>query len=128
MAEYICRCDTLCPSYEEYIAKHVDNIPNWGDRMEKEEFVSDNRSSIERMLRDEPFARRRRTEKERKIAAGYVPKPPPQPRSVEKGPKPICRKCVVNSNGKIIASTCSNKKCTFNHGPFDRRESVKNKA
>lgn len=125
MADLICRCEKLCSNYDDYFANHVDNISSWGEQVEMDERVSDNRQDIEKMLRDEPFARRRRAERDRKIAAGYVPKPP-QPRPAEKGPKPVCRKCIVDSNGKIIANNCCNKKCTFNHGPFDRRENVKN--
>lgn len=120
MTSFVCKCEKLCANYDEFHANHVDTISSWGERIEVHDAAEQQRQKIEQMIRDEPFARRRRAEKARKIAAGYVPKP--QPRC--EGPKPICNKCVVN-DGKIVASNCCNPKCTFVHGKFDRRAEVR---
>lgn len=123
MASYICKCDKLCANYDEYYANHVRTLSSWGDQMEAHDAVEQKQQDIVKMLRDEPFARRRRAEKARRIAAGYVPKP----QLKCKGPKPVCNKCVV-VDGKIVESKCCNPKCTFLHGKFDRREHVRQAA
>lgn len=121
---YTCRCEKVCANYDEYVQNHVLTIPSWAEQMDKSEAVEQLRSDVEQMLRGEPYARVRRAMKAEKIASGYVPKP--QPRCA--GPKPICNKCVVDVHGKITSSNCFNKKCTFNHGPFDRRAHVRTEA
>lgn len=120
MASFICKCEKLCKNYAEFYANHVETISSWSEQVEVHDEAEQQKQKIEKMLRDEPFARRRRAEKARKVASGYVPKP--QPRCV--GPKPICNKCVV-VDGKIVASTCCNPKCSFVHGKFDKRANVR---
>lgn len=123
MASFICKCEKLCKSYDDYCTHHIDTIASWGERLDFQDEVESNKENIEKMLRDEPFARRRRAAKARMIAAGYVPKPQQKCTSA----KPTCNKCVV-VDGKIVASNCCNPKCTFLHGKFDNREHVRQAA
>ena len=118
--KYICRCPKLCANYEEYIENHVNNISSWGEQAEVFDEVEAIKPSIAKMLSDESFARRRRTEKARRLANGYVPKAPPKPRT--DGKKLKCNKCLKDENDVIIANNCQNKHCTYDHGKFDRRE------
>ena len=115
-ASYICRCDKLCSSYDEYFRNHVESLTSWAEQMDRADAVNAIRSPIEKMLSDEVFARRRRAAK-----AGRVPVPPPPAQTT---PKRFCKHCVVVDD-KVVANRCCNKKCTFNHGKFDRRDHIR---
>lgn len=121
LRQFRCRCPAACVDLETYRNNHIESIEDWGEQMDKDEFVTEREPAIVKMIRDEPFARRRVELRDKKIAAGWVPRPPPQPSTK---PKPICKKCTV-VDGKVVASACINKKCTFNHGCMDRRAHIR---
>lgn len=123
-AKFVCDCKVVCANFQDFLENHTKKVASWGERVEVEEQILEQQANVEQMLKGEPYARVRRALRDQKRATGYVPKP--QPRCV--GPKPVCNKCVVDSDGKVVESKCFNKKCTFLHGKFDHRQSVRELA
>lgn len=96
-----CDCPVVCANFEEYKDNHSNMYEQWADRVDAVERYDEHREIVERMLKGEPYARKKRGIR----PAGYVPKTVVVVPKAKRPGKPLCNK----------GPSCCNKKCTFVH-------------
>lgn len=99
-SEFRCDCPTVCSTFDNYKNNHTAHYSSWADRMDAEDRYDDHRKLIEKMLKGEPYARKKRGIR----PPGYVPAVVVVPKT-KRADKPLCNK----------GTSCCNKKCTFVH-------------